>query len=265
MKPYEHPWHTPGMVAFCTSGWPRTEDFWLSINAMFVPHGTIMSKLSGVGIASMMTMHANMFLQDVTPPDGPPYKLQWMWITGDDHVWDEKLLGTMLNRAKEFKCDILAPLVCRKTPPFDSVMFLQDRPLDFQDLPLTNDPVPVFRVGTAGMLIQRRVFEAMAKNREVPPFKGSGLTPSQVGEDIHFCDLAQQLGFRIWVDPTLHMGHSPYGVSCWPVRKDGQWFLEIRFPEGRAVLMSLERPERDLVNHPFEAPPPPIDGLPAIG
>jgi hypothetical protein len=240
MKPYRHKWHPPGVVAFCTSGWPRTEDFWVSINASYVPDGTQMHKLSGVGIATMMTMAANYMMSEK--------RYKWMWITGDDHVWEENLIPTMIERAKQFDCKILVPLVCRKTPPFESVMFLQDNPCDFHDLPMQDRPIPIFRVGTAGMLIQREVFEKMAKEEPgTPPFRGQiqGQSPDQVGEDIHFCDFAQRLGYRIWVDPTLRMGHSPYGVSVWPIRDDkGNWFLEIKWPENRSVLMSLERPDR---------------------
>jgi GT2 family glycosyltransferase len=248
MKPYEHEWHKPGVVAFCTSGWPRTEDFWMSLNAMYIPNGTLLSKHSGVGIATMMNMSANLFMEDK--------RYQWMWITGDDHVWAEDLVPKMINRAEQYKCDVLVPLVCRKVPPFDSVLFLTDRPCDFQDLPMQDDPIPVFRAGTGGMLIQRRVFEKMAENPDIPPFKGSGSSPDQVGEDIHFCDLAQSLGFRIWVDPTLSIGHSPYGVSMWPYRdKEGKWWLQILFPENKAVLMPLERPER-VGGEPLPRPSP---------
>jgi hypothetical protein len=237
--PYQHPWHKPGMIAFCTSGYPRTEDFWVSLNGSFVPNGSELHKLSGVGIATMMNMAANKFM---SKPE-----LQWMWITGDDHVWDHDLIPKMLDRAKQHGCDILAPMVCHKTPPFDSVMFMQDQPLDFQDLPITKNPVPVFRVGTAGMLVQRRVFEAMAEDKDTPPFMGQGHSPDQVGEDIHFCDLAQKHGFRVWVDPTLYMGHSPYGFSCWPWRDDkGVWWIQLRFPENRVVMIQLERPDRTI-------------------
>ena len=217
---------------------------------MFVPDGTQLCKLSGVGIATMMTMAANEFLKPVTPPGGgEPYLLQWMWITGDDHMWDHEIIPKMLDRARQFKTEILVPLGCRKIPPFDSVLFLRDKPLDFHDLPMTNDPVPVFRAGTAGMLITRRVFEKMAENPDMPPFKGTGFSQGQVGEDIHFCDLAQSLGFRIWVDPTLRMGHSPYGISCWPFRDEqGVWWLQLRFPENKVVMMQLERPDRSPSN-----------------
>jgi len=105
------------------------------------------------------------------------------------------------------------------------------------------------------MLITRRVFEKLAEDPNTPPFKGSGHSPDQVGEDIHFCDQAQKHGFRVWVDPTLYMGHSPYGVSCWPWRDEkGVWWLQIRFPEGRTVMMLLDRPDRT----PAVASPPAV-------
>ena len=51
------------------------------------------------------------------------------------------------------------------------------------------------------------------------------------------------------LNPTSAPVAAPYGISCWPYRDEkGVWWMQIRFPEGRMVMMQLERPDR--VNEP---------------
>ena len=77
------------------------------------------------------------------------------------------------------------------------------------------------RVATAFMLIRREVFE---KLREAHPeweyedekVAGDKLTAffdfalkdrNYIGEDFLFCDRARELGFEVWIDPTIKLGH----------------------------------------------------------
>ena len=76
------------------------------------------------------------------------------------------------------------------------------------------------RVATAFRLVQRKVFEDLIeKNPEwayqdhitqtdlhaVFDFK---VTPEgYMGEDFLFCDRARELGYEIWIDPTIKLGH----------------------------------------------------------
>lgn len=243
MIPYVTPKHPKGVVGFCTTGWARTEDFWVNLMLTQVPNGTGIEKRSGTGLASMFNGIARATLEDPTN--------EWLWILGDDHTWQPDLLRTMIDRAEKHKCDILVPLVCRKLPPFSSVLFNDDELrysktdcLDFHDLPNTpeGEPTEVAKAGTAGMLVQRRVLEAMQASGE-PFFREAWSAPDALGEDIWFVNLAKQLGFKVWVDQTLSMGHSPYGVSILPEKIDGVWYIKLAFPEGKWFRVPLPRPQ----------------------
>ena len=76
------------------------------------------------------------------------------------------------------------------------------------------------RVATAFMLVQRSVFEQMAAAHPEWQYKDVNsdkvltalfdfeLTEEgYIGEDYLFCDRARELGFEVWVDPTIKLGH----------------------------------------------------------
>jgi hypothetical protein len=76
------------------------------------------------------------------------------------------------------------------------------------------------RVATAFMLIQRNVIETMIAahpewqyydkrcDKTVPALFDFKLTDEgYIGEDFLFCDRARELGFEVWVDPTISLGH----------------------------------------------------------
>jgi hypothetical protein len=76
------------------------------------------------------------------------------------------------------------------------------------------------RVATAFMLIQRNVIETMIAahpdwnyfdkrcGKTVPALFDFKLTEEgYIGEDFLFCDRARELGFEVWVDPTISLGH----------------------------------------------------------
>ena len=76
------------------------------------------------------------------------------------------------------------------------------------------------RVATAFMLIRREVFEQMMaahpewvykdqrSDRMIPCLIDFKLTEEgYIGEDFLFCDRARELGFEVWIDPTIKLGH----------------------------------------------------------
>lgn len=76
------------------------------------------------------------------------------------------------------------------------------------------------RVATAFMLVRREVFVTMTEahpewqyydtrsNRMIPCLFDFQLTEEgYMGEDFLFCDRARDLGFEVWVDPTITLGH----------------------------------------------------------
>ncbi len=76
------------------------------------------------------------------------------------------------------------------------------------------------RVATAFMLVRREVFVQMVEahpewryydkrtDRTIPCLFDFQLTEEgYIGEDYLFCDRARELGFEVWVDPTIKLGH----------------------------------------------------------
>lgn len=77
------------------------------------------------------------------------------------------------------------------------------------------------RVATAFMIIRRDVFEKMRDAHpewvyhdekkvgdEMIAFFDFALKDGQyIGEDYLFCDRARELGFEVWIDPTIKLGH----------------------------------------------------------
>jgi hypothetical protein len=77
------------------------------------------------------------------------------------------------------------------------------------------------RVATAFMLIRREVFEKMYEAHpewryhdekkigdEMIAFFDFALKDGNyIGEDFLFCDRARELGYEVWVDPTIKLGH----------------------------------------------------------
>jgi hypothetical protein len=77
------------------------------------------------------------------------------------------------------------------------------------------------RVATAFMIIRREVFEKLRDAHpewvyhdekkvgdEMIAFFDFALKDGQyIGEDFLFCDRARELGFEVWIDPTIKLGH----------------------------------------------------------
>jgi len=77
------------------------------------------------------------------------------------------------------------------------------------------------RVATAFMMIRREVFEKLAEAHpewvyhdekkvgdEVIAFFDFALKDGEyIGEDFLFCDRARELGYEVWIDPTIKLGH----------------------------------------------------------
>lgn len=67
-------------------------------------------------------------------------------------------------------------------------------------------PTELFKcksIGTGFLLIQTRVFEQL----EYPYFDFKYDGNKRYGEDVAFCELATQVGYDIWCDPTIGLGH----------------------------------------------------------
>lgn len=168
-----------------------------------------------------------------------PDESEWMWILGDDHTWANDCLMQMLHILDEADhVDILVPLVLKRSPPFQPVVFHRDDSLADPRIPGSED-MPTFRpyhwdelpaaglfeidaCGSAGMLVRRRVLDAM----EEPWFRSTGGVI--LNEDVTFCLDARELGFHIYATADIVMGH--LGIFNVQLHQhEGRWMPKLGF------------------------------------
>jgi hypothetical protein len=79
------------------------------------------------------------------------------------------------------------------------------------DIPTFKEPFQCDGVGTGFMLIKRKVFEAftpeVCEKLWYPFDLGRGPSNKEEGEDLSFCRRVKELGFEVWCDPTIPLGH----------------------------------------------------------
>jgi len=195
----------------------------------------------------------------------------WLWVMGDDHRFSSDVLLRLLARLEERPAiDILAPLVTSRRPPIMPVLYGPGtdaghyRRFDWADVrPDADGLMEVHAAGNAGMLIRRRVFEAIAAlplstSKPGGPYvwKQGQTTPEQNGEDLWFCEEARACGFKIHVDTTVHIGHmSP--ITYWPRTKpDGTFGCEIDLGEGVRIPLEFRVQRQPLPTEPAAWPRP---------
>lgn len=142
---------------------------------------------------------------------------EWAWLQADDHRFAPDLLTRLLSH----EADVIVPLCIKRSPPYALVIGNEETitdehsgrtypgfvPLDPEDTP--HEVFPVEVAGSAGMLIRRRVFEALG----YPYFESTdGL---YTNEDITFCQRVRAAGFEILCDPHARLGHIS-SVPVWP-------------------------------------------------
>ena len=149
----------------------------------------------------------------------------WIWVMGDDHLFDPQLLNHLLAR----DLDVVVPLVAKRMPPFEPVAFsrLSDtgthsyKKHTYATLPRSGViEVPV--VGTAGMLVRKHVLDKIGD----PWFEALMTGTKWVGEDVRFCERIREAGFKIHLDLDVSMGHIGY-FAVWPRMIDGNWQVRI--------------------------------------
>lgn len=204
----------PGMVAVACGDTSRYTNFSASISRTVAgldpESGTLWS------VSSSVADNCNIAAEALVEADTA---MDWLFILGDDHEWDQDLLPELLAAMYEHDLDILVPLCfARSWPPRFVIYDREEEGVTKTVEPETVAEImrsgkiirEVFAAGTAGMVVRRRVFEGI----EFPYFRNVLLGPtqetgiiSQTGEDINFCRLARIAGFHVWAHFGLVLGH----------------------------------------------------------
>jgi len=218
--------YPPGTVLLPCHDHARYHHFTNDMILLDVPDGTEIS----VNRSASIVQNLNMGIA------GLPESSDWVWIIGDDHTFARDIIMRLLTHLydvpEEQQVDIVAPLCVRRGPPFSLVAFDAQVKIDevphpayhsvqFQDLP-QHGLVEVVACGSAGMLVRRKVFDAIGS----PWFANS--TGLFVDEDMEFCRRARAKGFKVYLDVDNAIGHLGI-LAAWPRKVDGEWGLILDF------------------------------------
>ena len=201
--------HPPGTILITGSDLSRYTAFSLSLIGMHRPAGTVVSWITGANIAKNLNDGLDMLHGE------------WVWRIDDDQVFTPSTLMRLLAH----DVDLVAPLVMHRKPPFEPVAYREQQP-DGKFLPwaMTDIPQyglhPVAATGGSGLLIRRRVFEALEK----PYFEIGQLKSDDLSEDLYFHQKARAAGFQAWLDVETSLGHlTPMVV--WPLRGETEGWV----------------------------------------
>lgn len=189
------------------------------IAALTLPPGWVKDRVYGTSVAGNLNVGVGRALQR-----GAKY----IWIMGDDHVFDSLIVFKLLSR----HVDLVAPLVTYRRPPFLPIAFKTRDTSGFwsaaqwEDLPKSG-LMNVAALTNAGLLVSRAVFEQVT-----PPWFTLGeLDPEHMSEDLMFCAKARAKGFQVYLDVDITIEHlTPIGFV--PVlREDNTWGIDFTFDQ----------------------------------
>ena len=235
---------SPGTLIVPTSEIGRFVLFTLALAGTHKPDDSLVS----MQCSAAVTENINSAIRNLRDDD------RWVWIMGDDHVWDGSVLLDMLKVMDEHdEVDVLVPLVVKRNPPWHPVIVRSLGQVSDEGIPMFEtikwEEIPeeglleIDAAGSAGMLIRREVLDKL----EDPWFFS---TPDKNGrqallnEDFTFCSYAKrEAGARIFVTVDSVLGH--LGVfNVRPLFRNGQWgaLTEFSTPEEqfRHMLMPVE-------------------------
>ena len=215
--------HPPGTIGVCAAELARFSVFTMSLVGVLKPPETQIRVAMGTNIAG----NAN-WLAEHTDGD-------WLWLLGDDHVFDTGLLLRLLDR----DVDVVAPICLMRQAPFKPVVFAgehEDGRHYFHDGDEWDATPPegilkVHAVGGAGMLIRKHVLDAIG-----PPWFDFTMTSEghRIGEDLSFCRRIRQAGFDIHVDLENPIGHLTT-TAVWPSHGPDGWNVRVDFNTAELV------------------------------
>lgn len=199
-----------GLVGVIGNDSARYSLFWACMDDLQMPPGWTKRKLIGGDWCGAR----NALVEETLAGD-----YSHLWFMDDDHAFAPNILLRLL----EHDLPLVLPACLTRAAPFPMVTFTErledDEKGNAQYVPLylpEHEPQGLVKIeagGTAGMLISREILEAME-----PPWFEYGFA----SEDILFCQKARELGFDIYCDLSIRLGHIAVAVVE-PAFYDGQW------------------------------------------
>jgi hypothetical protein len=229
---------SPGTIALPTSEIGRFAMFTVSLAGTQQPDNTHLAVMASASVVENL----NQIMRQLRPED------EWVWILGDDHVWQSDCLLRLLEAMDETpEADVIVPLVTKRNPPWHLVLFREAgsyedglprwQPYGWEEIP-DNGVFEVDAAGSAGMVIRREVLDRIGD----PWFENSGGVV--LNEDVMFCRKARQEGFRVFACADVTMGH--LGIfNVRPMRRNGRWGALTEFSSAEEQFRHLFMPDAE--------------------
>jgi len=229
---------SPGTIALPTGEIGRFTLFTVSLAATRQPEDTHLSVTASASVVENL----NTSIRGLREQD------EWVWVIGDDHVWEPDALTRMLACMDDNPgADILVPLVVKRNPPWHLVLFRESgdypdgvprwKPFEWKEIP-DRGMFEVDAAGSAGMLIRREVLDRLG----YPWFENSHGTI--LNEDVVFCQKARAEGFRVFATADVQMGHiGAFNVR--PMYHQGRWGALTEFSTAEEQFKHMFMPVPD--------------------
>lgn len=227
-----------GTVVIPAASLARYNEFWMSVESLEVPQGTKLVAARGADIPHQLNEGIRRM------------KGEWVFILGDDHVFQPDLLMKLLAREKE----VIIPIVPRRDHPFypcilhGPVAALME-PYQWEELPTSGlYQLPKWdSAGQAGALVKKGVLEKLGD----PWFEGGKLTPGRLMEDMYFIQRLHELDIPIWVDCDQTLPHIA-NITIKPRVHNGRWFVGYDSKHGPVLWETTVHPLIRKVAHAAE-------------
>ena len=213
--------YAPGTVVIPCNTLSRYSVFQHSLSRLSVPPGTAIMH----GVGDSISGNINRGIRTLGPEE------HWVWIMNDDHQFNGKTLLKLLAR----DLPIVGPLNLQRVAPHNPVLYAErlgpceHRRLSWPDIAGKTGLFEVSALGGAGMLIKREVLDKIGDpwfyDYVGPPEaymdpKKRRFSPN---EDMCFSERVVDLGYKLFVDLDVLMGHTT-ACTFSPVRMlDGTW------------------------------------------
>ena len=140
-----------------------------------------------------------------------------LWLDAD-MIFQPTIYEDLMDCGRDF----VTGIAHSRRPPYVSCLFKRIDDLDhlerYDDMDYPAEPFEVAGCGFACVLIKTEVLKAVQIN-----YKTCFLPDLQWGEDLTFCKRARAMGFSIYADPCVRLGHIGHDV-IWP--EDHQRYME---------------------------------------
>lgn len=150
--------------------------------------------------------------RDQAPFDGN-VEYDWLFWVDDDAVWTPDQVVALINHDKDIVsgCTVLADNrsynVCKHMRDEDLINNGTFTMMDRESLANEKELFEADYVGFAFLAIKKGVFEKMEYPWFEIPTRTIGNITDMTSEDCWWCVKAKEKGFKIWVDPTVVLGH----------------------------------------------------------